>query len=41
MVYKGKGPRFYYVGTVRRISHDARTEWQRSMEAASDDGGAL
>ena len=38
MVYKGKGPRFYYVGTVRRISHDARIEWQRSMEAASDDG---
>ena len=42
MVYKlwseGKGPRFYYVGTVRRISHEARIEWQRSMEAAT--GGA-
>ena len=28
MLYKlwsqGKGPRFYYVGTVRRISHDAQ-----------------
>ena len=22
---KGKGPRFYYVGTVRRISHEAQT----------------
>ena len=43
MVYKlwsqGQGPRFYYIGTVRRISHDARIEWQRSMEAASVEGG--
>ena len=42
MIYKlwseGKGPRFYYVGTVRRISHEARIEWQRSMEGAT--GGA-
>ena len=32
-----KGPRFYYVGTVRRISHEARIEWHQRLEAA---GGA-
>jgi hypothetical protein len=41
MLYKlwnrGNGPRFYYVGTVRRISHEARLEWQYHMEK----GGAL
>ena len=44
MVYKlwsqGQGPRFYMVGSVRRISAEARLEWQRSMEATSFDGGA-
>ena len=39
MVYKlwkqGQGPRFYYVGTVRRISHQARIDWQREQEAAA------
>ena len=44
MLYKlwglGEGPRFYYVGNVRRISHEARLEWQRQMEAASEEGGA-
>ena len=39
MVYKlwkqGKGPRFYMVGTVRRISHQARIDWQREREAGS------
>ena len=39
MVYKlwkqGKGPRFYMVGTVRRISHQARIDWQREREADS------
>jgi hypothetical protein len=39
MVYKlwsqGKGPRFYYVGNVRRITHQARIEWQREREAAA------
>ena len=39
MVYKlwsqGQGPRFYYVGTVRRISHEARTDWQRERESDS------
>ena len=34
---EGKGPRFYMVGTVRRISHEARIEWQRQMEAAVKD----
>ena len=37
MLYKlwkeGKGPKFYWVGTVRRISHEARIEWQRQLEA--------
>ena len=37
MLYKlwsqGQGPRFYYVGTVRRISHEARTEWHERLEA--------
>jgi len=36
MVYKlwkeGKGPKFYWVGTVRRISHQARIEWQQARE---------
>ena len=39
MVYKlwkqGKGPRFYMVGTVRRISHQARIDWQREWETDS------
>ena len=37
MVYKlwkqGKGPRFYMVGTVRRIFHQARIDWHREREA--------
>ena len=37
MVYKlwsqGHGPRFYYVGTVRRITEEMRREWQRKFEA--------
>jgi hypothetical protein len=36
MIYKlwkeGEGPRFYWVGTVRRISHQARIEWQQARE---------
>lgn len=45
MLYKlwgrGEGPRFFMVGNVRRITHEARIEWQRSMEAAtaSNEGG--
>jgi hypothetical protein len=35
---QGKGPRFYYVGTVRRISHEARLEWHRLFEAAAKSG---
>jgi excisionase family DNA binding protein len=42
MVYKlwsqGKGPRFHYVGTHRRISHEARLEWRRQLEAAASNG---
>ena len=37
MLYKlwsqGHGPRFYYVGTVRRITEEMRREWQRKFEA--------
>jgi hypothetical protein len=41
MLYKlwrlGQGPRFYMLGNVRRISHQARIEWQAAMEAAAKD----
>ena len=30
---QGKGPRFYMNGRCRRITHSARLEWQREMEA--------
>ena len=46
MIYKlweqGHGPRFFYIGTHRRISHHARTEWRERLEAeaVSNDGGA-
>ncbi len=37
MIYKlwrqGKGPRWFNVGTSRRISHEARVEWRRQLEA--------
>ena len=29
----GKGPRFYWNGKCRRITHRARLEWQTTMEA--------
>jgi hypothetical protein len=36
MLYKlwanDQGPRFYFVGTVRRISHEARLQWHRQLE---------
>ena len=39
MVYKlwkqGKDPRFYLIGNVRRISHEARIDWQREQEVAA------
>ncbi len=39
MLYKlwseGKGPHYYLVGTVRRISHEARIEWQRDRKPAA------
>ena len=37
---QGKGPRFYYVGSVRRISHEARLEWHRQLEALTKSGEA-
>ena len=29
---QGKGPRFYRVGSHRRITEDARRDWQRERE---------
>jgi hypothetical protein len=29
----GRGPRFFYNGKCRRISHEARIEWRRQREA--------
>jgi hypothetical protein len=30
---EGKGPRWFKVGSARRISHEARTEWRRARES--------
>jgi len=35
-----KGPRFYYVGTVRRISHEARLDWHQQCEGTAKSGEA-
>jgi hypothetical protein len=35
---RGKGPRFYYNGRCRRITHQARLEWQRQREAETMGG---
>jgi hypothetical protein len=45
MLYKlwsqGQGPRYYMLGSVRRISHQARMDWHQELEAeASSNGGA-
>jgi hypothetical protein len=32
---EGSGPRFYMNGRCRRITHAARIEWQRLMEACA------
>jgi hypothetical protein len=47
MIYKlwdqGKGPRYFYIGNSRRISHQSRIEWRERLEveaAASNNGGA-
>jgi len=32
---EGWGPKFYWVGVTRRITHRARLEWQREREAAA------
>jgi predicted DNA-binding transcriptional regulator AlpA len=29
----GKGPRRFFIGNSPRISHEARTEWRRKLEA--------
>jgi hypothetical protein len=33
---EGWGPKFYWVGVTRRITHRARLEWQREREAAAN-----
>jgi predicted transcriptional regulator len=37
MLYKlwsqGQGPRWFNIGSCKRISHEARTEWRRRREA--------
>ena len=37
MIYKlwaqNKGPRWFLVGSTRRISEEARTEWRKAREA--------
>jgi predicted DNA-binding transcriptional regulator AlpA len=30
---EGRGPRFFYIGATRRISHEVRVEWRRKREA--------
>ena len=35
---QGKGPRFFYNGTRRRISAEARQEWRRKREQDAADG---
>jgi hypothetical protein len=43
MLYKlweqGKGPRFFYIGNSRRISHEARIEWRQRLEAEAEKAG--
>ena len=40
MLYKlwaqGKGPRWFQVGNRRHISHEARVEWRRKLEAEAE-----
>lgn len=33
----GEGPRFYWNGKCRRITHRARLDWQREREAAAQE----
>ena len=43
MLYKlwrqGQGPRFYMVGTVRRVTEEARQDWHHTLEAAASQNG--
>jgi len=32
----GRGPLFYFNGRCRRITHAARIDWQRTMEARAE-----
>ena len=33
---QGRGPKFYWDGRFRRITHRARLQWQRMMEAEAE-----
>ena len=35
---EGWGPKFYWIGVSRRITHRARLEWQRERETAATGG---
>jgi excisionase family DNA binding protein len=37
---EGRGPRFHQVGKVRRITEEARREWQQKLEPATSEGRA-
>jgi hypothetical protein len=38
---RGEGPRHYFNGRCRRITHAARMEWQREMEARVQNQGVF
>ena len=38
---QGKGPRFFYNGTRRRISEEARKEWRRQREHEAPNEAAV
>jgi hypothetical protein len=33
----GLGPRYYHIGRCKRITHSARLEWEREMEARAQE----
>jgi hypothetical protein len=35
---EGKGPRWFNIGSHKRISHEARTEWRQRLEAEAERG---
>lgn len=37
---EGKGPRWFMIGTTRRISAEARRDWRRALEAEAAERAA-